>query len=73
MAYLALLGVIIVTGAGWATLAALAVPVLFPAMQLVQHAPLGPRMVEALERTARGQLVFGGLLATGLVIDRFVG
>lgn len=69
-AYLGLVGVIVATGAGWAGLAFLSVPLVVDGVSLVRHAPLGPRLVTALEATGRGQLVFGLLLALGLTIDR---
>ena len=69
-AYVGLVGVIVATGAGWAGLAFLSVPLVAGAVSLVLHAPLGPRLVTALEATGRGQLVFGLLLALGLTIDR---
>lgn len=72
VAFLALVWLVVVTGAGWALLALLAMPALREAVPLVRHAPLGPRMVTALEGTARGQLVFGVLLAVGLTLDRVV-
>ena len=72
-AYLALIGVIVVTDAGWAGLAFLSVPLVADALSVVRHAPLGPRLVEALEATGRGQLAFGVLLASGLALDRVLG
>lgn len=71
-AYLALVVLVLLTGAAWGALALLSLPVLREAVPLVRHAPLGPRLVGALERTARAQLVFGVLLAAGLTIDRFL-
>ena len=73
LAYLALVGVVLVTGAGWAGLALLSLPLVGRAASLVRHAPLGPRLVDALEATARGQLAFGVLLASGLALDRVLG
>lgn len=73
LAYAALFGVVLATGAGWAVLALLSLPAIGEAVPLVRHAPLGPRMVTALEGTAKGQLVFGVLLAAGLTLDRLVG
>lgn len=73
VAAFAALGVLVqVTGAGWALLALLSLPLLAGAAQLVLSAPIGPRLVEALERTARGQLVFAVLLSSGIVLDRLV-
>ncbi len=72
LAYVALVGVVLLTGAGWAVLAVLSLPALREAIPLVRHAEIGPRLVEALEGTARAQLVFGLLLALGLAIDRTV-
>lgn len=60
----------VVTGAGWALLALLALPVLAPGLQLVRSAPLGPRLVAALEATGRGQLAWAVLLSAGLALDR---
>ena len=70
LAYVALGGVVLLTWAGWALLALLSLPVLREAVPLVRHAPLGPRLITALERTARAQLAFGLLLALGLAVDR---
>ena len=73
LAYLGLLGVIAVTGAGWAGLALLSAPLVGEAVSLVRHARLGPRLVDALEATGRGQLAFAVLLAAGLALDRGLG
>jgi 1,4-dihydroxy-2-naphthoate octaprenyltransferase len=73
VAYGSLLGVVAVTRAGWATLALLSLPALRDAVPLVRSAPLGPRMVTALEGTGQAQLVFGVLLAAGLTLDRVAG
>lgn len=70
LAYVALGVLVLVTGAGWAALALLSLPAVRPAVKLVRHASLGPRLIAALEGTARGQLLFGVLLAIGLTIDR---
>ena len=60
----------VLTGAGWAVLALLSLPVLAPGLQLVRGAPIGPRLVEALGSTGRGQLAWALLLSAGLVLDR---
>ncbi len=72
VAYLALGALVAVTGVLWALLALLSLPAARPAVALVRHAPLGPRLVAALEGTARGQLLFGVLLAVGLTLDRLL-
>lgn len=72
LAYVALVGVVLLTGAGWAGLALLSLPGLRDAIPLVRHAPVGPRLVQALEGTARAHLAFGVLLAVGLVVDGLV-
>jgi 1,4-dihydroxy-2-naphthoate octaprenyltransferase len=66
----ALAALVVVTGVGYVLIAALSLVLLVPAAQLVQSAPIGPGLVEALEGTAKGQLVFGVLLAAGLVLGR---
>ncbi len=71
-AYVALVALVLVVGAPWGLLAVVSVPLLLGGVQLVRQVPVGPRLVPALERTARGQLVFGVLLAVGLVVDRAI-
>lgn len=67
-AYLLVLALIPITSEGWMGLPLLSLLLLGPALSLVRHAPLGPRLVEALERTARAQLVFGLLLTLALAV-----
>lgn len=72
-AFAMLVPIVFVSGAGWAAAPLLAVPMATRAVQLVRHAPIGPRLVAALETTGRLHLAFGALLAAGLVLDRVVG
>ncbi|MFT5564149.1 MAG: 1,4-dihydroxy-2-naphthoate octaprenyltransferase [Myxococcota bacterium] len=71
-AFGSLAALVVVTGAVFILVAALSLVLLVPAARMVRHAPLGPQLVDALERTAKGQLVFGVLLAAGLLLDRAV-
>ncbi len=66
IAYAVVLALVPVTGEGWLGLPLLSLLVVGPAIGLVAKAPIGPQLVEALGTTARGQLVFGVLLAVGL-------
>ena len=69
VAVLVLVGLAAVTREGWYLLPVLALPVLWPAVEVVRHAPLGPRLVAALAPTARGQLVAAVLLAAACVLS----
>jgi 1,4-dihydroxy-2-naphthoate octaprenyltransferase len=71
-AFGSLAALVVVTGAVSILLAALSLVLLVPAARMVRRAPLGPQLVDALERTAKGQLVFGVLLTAGLLLDRAV-
>jgi 1,4-dihydroxy-2-naphthoate polyprenyltransferase len=71
-AFVMLVPIVLVTG-GWAAAPFLALPLATRAVQLIRRAPLGPRLVAALETTGRLHLAFGALLAAGLVLDRVVG
>jgi 1,4-dihydroxy-2-naphthoate polyprenyltransferase len=67
-AYLALVPLVVVTGAGWLALAALSLVFAWQGIERVRHAPLGPQLVAALERTAQAQLGFAVLLTVGFVL-----
>ncbi|MFT6942317.1 MAG: 1,4-dihydroxy-2-naphthoate octaprenyltransferase [Nitriliruptoraceae bacterium] len=71
-AFGSLAALVVVTGAVSILLAALSLVLLVPAARMVRRTPLGPQLVDALERTAKGQLVFGVLLTAGLLLDRAV-
>ena len=71
-AFVMVVPVMAVTGAGWAALAFLSAPLAWRAVGPVRHAPPGPRLVRALEATGRLSLVFGVLLAAGLALDRML-
>lgn len=60
----------LVAGSAWLAAPLVAAVPLAQAVRLVRTAPPGPRLVEALEATGRGQLVFGTLLAVVLVVGR---
>lgn len=61
-------GLLVTYGEGWYLLPALALPVAWKGVLLVQHAPIGPRLVEALGHTARAQLVFAVLFTVALLL-----
>ncbi len=67
-AYVMVAPMAVITGSPWLALPVLSVMVAWPGVDLVRHAPVGPRLIEALGRTARAQLVFAVLLAAGLVL-----
>ena len=56
------------TGEGWLLTPVLSVVVLWRGVALVRGAALGPRLIEALEATARGQLVYAVLLTVALAV-----
>jgi 1,4-dihydroxy-2-naphthoate polyprenyltransferase len=68
VAYLALVPLVVATGAGWLALAALSLVLAWQGVERVRHAPLGPQLVAALERTAQAQLTFAVLLTVGFVL-----
>lgn len=55
-------------GHGWYALPLLSVPLAWRGLELVRHAPLGPRLIAALAYTARAQLVFAVLFAVALLL-----
>ena len=67
LAFLALVPLVVVTGEGWLAAPLLAVVVVWRGVDLVRHAPLGPRLIQALGATAQAQLVFALLLAAALL------
>jgi 1,4-dihydroxy-2-naphthoate octaprenyltransferase len=67
-AYVMLAPIAVITGSPWLALPVLSVMAAWPGIELVRHAPVGPRLIEALGRTARAQLVFAVLLTAGLVL-----
>ncbi|GGI05701.1 1,4-dihydroxy-2-naphthoate polyprenyltransferase [Egicoccus halophilus] len=67
-ALVVLLPLALLTGEGWLALPLLSLPLLWPGVQLVRHAALGPRLIEALERTAKGQLAYAVLFALALAV-----
>lgn len=67
-AFLLLIPLVAVTGEGWLGLPLLSLPLLWPAIDLVRSAPIGPRLVDALEATGRGQLAYGSLLTAALLL-----
>ena len=69
----ALLVPIAVVTTPWALLALGAGTFALGATRIVRHAPLGPRLIGALELTGRLDLGFGVLLALGLVVARVTG
>jgi 1,4-dihydroxy-2-naphthoate polyprenyltransferase len=66
-AFLGLIPLVLATGRGWLLSPLLALPVAWPGVQLVRHAPLGPRLIAALGHTAQAQLLFA-LLLTGALL-----
>lgn len=67
-AFLVCVGLVVTTGEAWFGLPVLAVVRLWPGVELVRRAPVGPRLVQALGPTAEGQLLFAALLAVALVL-----
>jgi 1,4-dihydroxy-2-naphthoate polyprenyltransferase len=65
---LALVPLVAVTGEGWLLVPALSIVKLWKGIDLVRHAPIGPRLIEALGHTAQGQLLFAVLLTAALVL-----
>lgn len=68
VAFLALVPLVVVTGEGWLAAPALALLVVWKGVELVRHAPLGPRLIAALGHTAQAQLVFALLLTAALLV-----
>ncbi len=67
-AFVMLVPLAVVTGEGWLAAPVLAVVVAWRGVELVRHAPLGPRLIAALGHTAQAQLLFAVLLATALLV-----
>jgi 1,4-dihydroxy-2-naphthoate octaprenyltransferase len=67
-AYAALVVLLVVTGETWVLLPLISIMLTWRGVLLVRHAPLGARLIEALEHTAKGQLAFAVLFAVGLVL-----
>lgn len=59
---------LVVYGEGWFGLPVVSTVIAWQGVMLVQHAPIGPRLVEALGHTARAQLVFGALFTVALLL-----
>ncbi len=68
LAFAVPVGLVIAYGEGWYLLPLLAVPVAWKGVALVRHAPIGPRLIEALGHTARAQLVFAVLFTVALLL-----
>jgi 1,4-dihydroxy-2-naphthoate polyprenyltransferase len=68
LAYLSVVPIASLTGSPWAALPVLSVVVVWPAVVVVRHAPIGPRLIAALGATARGQLVYAALLTVALAL-----
>jgi len=67
-AYAVLVVLLVVTGETWVLLPLISIMLTWRGVLLVRHAPLGARLIEALEHTAKGQLAFAVLFAVGLVL-----
>jgi 1,4-dihydroxy-2-naphthoate octaprenyltransferase len=67
-AFLALVPLTFATSEGWLLVPTLALPVAWRGIELVQHAPLGPRLIAALGHTAQAQLLFAVLLTVALLV-----
>ncbi|MEX1178731.1 MAG: 1,4-dihydroxy-2-naphthoate polyprenyltransferase [Nitriliruptor sp.] len=67
-AFLVLIPLVLVTGEGWLLAPVLTVVVAWRGIELVRHAPPGPRLIEALGYTAQAQLLFALLLAGALLL-----
>jgi 1,4-dihydroxy-2-naphthoate polyprenyltransferase len=63
-----LVPLVVVTGEGWLFAPAVSVVALRRGVELVRHAPIGPRLIEALGHTAQGQLLFAVLLTVALAL-----
>ena len=61
-------GLVVATGEGWYLLPLLALPFAWKGVELVRHAPIGPRLIEALGHTARAQLVVAVLFTLALLL-----
>jgi 1,4-dihydroxy-2-naphthoate octaprenyltransferase len=70
LAYAVPVAMIAVTGHGWYGLPVLSLPLAWRGVEQVRHAPLGPRLVEALGHTARAQLAFAVLFTLALLLRR---
>jgi 1,4-dihydroxy-2-naphthoate octaprenyltransferase len=68
VAFLVLVPLVLVTGEGWLFAPTLALGAAWRGIELVQHAPLGPRLIAALGHTAQAQLLFAVLLTAALLI-----
>lgn len=68
-AYVVVVVAVLMTANGWVAVALLSVVRLGPAIPIVQSAPPGPRLVQALALTGQAQLLFAMLLALGLLAD----
>jgi 1,4-dihydroxy-2-naphthoate polyprenyltransferase len=68
VAYLVLVPLVVLTGAGWPALAGLSLVLAWKGVERVRHAPLGPQLVAALEHTAQAQLTFAVLLTVGFAL-----
>ena len=66
-AYAVVLVMSAVAGEGWYVAPFGSLPVAWKGVELVRHAPVGPRLVEALGHTARAQLLFAVLFTIALV------
>lgn len=67
-AYVMPVVLLVVTGETWVLLPVVSLALSWQGVLLVRHAPLGRRLIEALEHTAKGQLAFAVLFALGLVL-----
>jgi 1,4-dihydroxy-2-naphthoate polyprenyltransferase len=67
-AFAVLVALVLMTGEGLLLLPALTLVLAWRGVTLVRHAPLGPRLIAALEHTARTQLVFALLLTGALLL-----
>ena len=68
LALLVPVGLALGTGEGWDLLPLLAAPFAWQGIALVRHAPIGPRLIEALGHTARAQLVVAVLFTLALLL-----
>ncbi|WP_052669280.1 1,4-dihydroxy-2-naphthoate polyprenyltransferase [Nitriliruptor alkaliphilus] len=68
VAFTGLVPLVLVTGEGWLLAPLLAIVVVWRGVELVRHAPLGPRLIAALGHTAQAQLVFALLLTASLLL-----
>jgi 1,4-dihydroxy-2-naphthoate polyprenyltransferase len=68
VAYVVLVPLVVLTGAGWPALAGLSLVLAWKGVERVRRAPLGPQLVAALEHTAQAQLTFAVLLTVGFAL-----